>query len=502
MKPKATQETHKGIPRPPIVVVMGHIDHGKSTLLDHIRKTSVVEREAGGITQHLSAYEVVHTTSQGEERRITFLDTPGHEAFGKMRFRGAEIADIAILVVSAEDGVKAQTLEALKCIKHSKRPFVVAVNKIDKPNANIDRTTQNLLEHGVYLEKLGGDVPWVPISAKRGDGVPELLDIILLLAELTELTGEPSALAEGVVIESSVDAKTGIAGTLIIKNGALRKGMFVASGGSVSPVRVIHDYAGKSLDEASFSSPVRISGWDSVPEAGLPFASFESKQEAEIYARERRVQKQKTIVEVPEGMLVVPVILKADTAGSLDAIEHELLKLNSDRVSVRLVHRHVGVISEDDVKRALSAEGALVIGFNTKIDPTAADLARRNNIELKIFDIIYKLSQWLSETIKLRTPVIQTEEVAGRAKILKIFSRAKNKQVVGARAEQGVLTLKATVRIMRKETEIGRGSVISLQQHKSNVPKIEAGGEFGAQVESSFELMPGDYVETLAVTRK
>jgi translation initiation factor IF-2 len=505
-KTKTTGVVHNAslIERPPIIVVMGHIDHGKSTLLDSIRKTNVVGGEAGGITQHLSAYEVIHKTPEGKEKPITFLDTPGHEAFQKMRFRGAEIADIAIVVVSAEDGVKAQTLEALECIKKSGIPFIVAINKIDKPNANIERTQESLLKSGIYLEKLGGEVPWVPISAKRGDGIPELLDVTLLLAELQELKASLGVPAEGIVIESNLDQKKGIAATLIIRNGELKKGSFVASGKSFAPVRIMEDHFGKPLERAAFSSPVRIVGWSSLPQAGAPFHTFANKRDAEEMTRTATSitrPQPKRGEEAPEHMTIIPIILKADAAGTLDAIEHELEKLQSERVRIKVIKRDVGTIGENDVKLAQGAEGSLLLGFNTKVDSAARDLADRSQIEIQTFDIIYKLSEWLAQAVKARTPSIEMEEVTGRAKILKSFSRVKNKQVIGARVEQGSLSLKASLRIIRKDTEIGRGHVSSLQRNKESVSKVDEGMEFGTQVDSALELLPGDYLEVVVKTQ-
>jgi translation initiation factor IF-2 len=269
--------------RPPVIVIMGHIDHGKSSLLDYIRKSNVVAGEAGSITQHTSAYEVEHQTHDGKSMRITFLDTPGHEAFASMRTRGARVADIAVLVVSAEEGVKTQTLEALSAIKESGIPFIVAANKIDRPNANPEIVKQELSEHGVFVEGYGGTVSFVPISAKTGEGIPDLLDLMLLTAEMEELSGDPSKDAEGVVVESHRDPKKGVSATLIITDGTLKKGMYVAAEESLSPVRRIESHVGHALDEATFSSPVRIMGFDSIPPAGAIFRAFKNKKAAEAY---------------------------------------------------------------------------------------------------------------------------------------------------------------------------------------------------------------------------
>lgn len=490
------------IPRPPIVVVMGHIDHGKSTLLDYIRKTNVVETEAGGITQHLSAYEVVHSGEQGAERKITFLDTPGHEAFQKMRLRGAEIADVAILVVSAEEGVKAQTLEALNSIKEAGLPYVVAINKIDKPNANVERTKANLIENEIYLEGMGGDVPSVAVSAKAGTGIPELLDVLLLLADFKELTADPKAHARGLVIESNLDPRKGVSATLIIKDGVLSMGQAVVAGNALSPVRIFEDFQGKSIKEATVSSPVRIVGWDKLPEPGVIFESFDTKKEAEAARVESIVPPAATEAEAEEGMAVLPLILKADVGGSLDAIEHELDKIENERLRTKIISKGVGAVSENDIKLASGSEGALVIAFHTDVDRAARDLAERSDITIHSFDIIYKLAEWLAETIRARTPKEDVKEVSGRAKILKKFSQTKNKQVIGGRVEEGVLVVKKQFRILRQDTEIGHGTILNIQRQKADMNEAPAGDEFGAQLSSEIDIAPGDYIETYTTVRR
>ena len=485
---------------------MGHIDHGKSTLLDYIRKTNIVEGEAGGITQHLSAYEVEHKNKEGEVRKITFLDTPGHEAFQKMRLCGAEIADIAILIISAEDGVKEQTLEALRSIKQAEIPYIVAVNKIDKPNANVEKVKQELLEHEVYLEGLGGDVPWAPISAKHGDGVPELLDLMLLVADIAELTGDTEKPAEGIVIEALLDPKKGTSATLIIKDGTLKLGMCVASGSSYSPVRIFEDFQGNTIKEASFSSPVRVVGWNTIPETGSPFTSHESKKEAAqtltSEKQEKLILKNHASEEDEENeMIVVPLIIKADVRGTLDAIEHEIAKLHIEGLDIRIINSSVGAITEGDVKLAQGSENSIIIGFNTPIDAPARDLADRDDIRIQSFDIIYKLSEWLSEELEKRRPRKDVEEVSGAGRILKIFSKVKHKHVLGGKIESGSLSVGASVRIVRKGVTVGQGKILNLQQNRADSKKIES-GEFGAQVESAIEIVSGDTLETFVITKK
>lgn len=355
------KDSDNRIVRPPVVVVMGHIDHGKSTLLDYIRKTNIVEKEAGGITQQLSAYEVKHQNKDAVERKITFLDTPGHEAFALMRSRGAEIADIAILVVSAEDGVKEQTLEALSAIKEAGISFIVAINKIDKPGVDIERTKNNLLEHEIFLEGLGGNVPYAAISAKSGKGIPEMLDLLLLAVDLEELTGDRNKNAEGFVIESHVDTKRGTSATLIIKDGVLKSGMFVVVGNSTAPVRIMEDFLGHSINEAHFSSPVQIIGFNKVPKVGTLFTSYKKKKDAEAAAALATHEKstppnQKQPSDEESEIFSIPIIIKADVMGTIDAIKHEIEKLKSDRVEIRIIQDGVGTISENDIKNVGGTE--------------------------------------------------------------------------------------------------------------------------------------------------
>lgn len=496
--PKTTSPS--SVLRPPIVVVMGHIDHGKSSLLDYIRKTNIVDKEAGGITQHLSAYEVSHTGKEKiADNRITFLDTPGHHAFSKMRARGAHIADVAILVVSAEDGVKEQTKEALAAIKTAKIPYIVAINKIDKPNANIERTKQNLAENEIYLEGFGGDVPFVPISAKVGTGVPELLDMLLLVAEMENLHGDSSRPAEGVIVESHLEPARGTSATLIINNGTLKKGMFILAEDGIAPVRAIENFLGKQIPEATFSSPVQITGFDILPRVGAIFRAYELRKEAED-AREEYLhieQKQKvnaparTVPLAPDA-LIVPLIIKTDVAGTLEAIEKELGKIELERVAIKIISSGIGAIGERDAKLAVGAEGALIIGFHTKVDRSARDIAERFNLTIKTFDVIYELLEWVEEEIVRRTPKVLREEEVGAIKILKTFSTVKNKQVIGGKVVRGELKADAQVKIFRRENEVGRGKIVELQQSKVIVKKVDEGNECGVMVESKVDIAPGD----------
>lgn len=502
------------VPRPPIVVIMGHIDHGKSSLLDHIRKSNVVEGEAGGITQHLSAYEVEHQVERKPKdliasNRITFLDTPGHEAFSKMRARGAGVADIAILVVSAEDGVKEQTKEALKSIKEAGIPYIVAINKIDKPNANIERTKQNLAENEIYLEGFGGDVPFVLISAKVGTGVSDLLDMLLLVAEMENLTGDKSLPAEGIVVESHIDTKRGTSATLIVTNGTLKKGDFILAEESMTPVRTIENFLGKQVPEATFSSPILITGFDNIPAVGSTFRAYKNKKDAErtqLELREARIKspavKAVRVVPLSDDALVVPIVLKSDVAGTLEAIEKELSKIERERIIIKIIAKGVGTIGENDAKLASGSDSAIIIGFHTKVERGAQDIAERFGITIKTFDIIYKLSEWLNEELDHRTPKIMGEDVVGTAKVLKTFSVAKHKQVIGGKVTTGFLEVGAQVKIMRREVEIGRGKIDGLQQQKLASKKVDEGNECGMMVEAKIEIAGGDVLEAFVMNAK
>lgn len=490
---KRTAQTENIVKRPPIVVVMGHIDHGKSTLLDYIRKSNVVAGEAGGITQHLSAYVATHTTKEDTTEHITFLDTPGHEAFQKMRFRGADVADVAILIVSAEDGVKPQTLSALECIKKAGIPYVVAINKIDRPGANIEQTKASLIENEIYIEGMGGDISWVPISALNGDGVDELLDLVVLTADLAELTGDTAAPAEGKVIEAKLDPKRGNTATLVVKNGTLTSGQFVIAGPAYSPVRIMEDHTGKPIKEAGLSTPARIVGFSEIPLIGATFHAVNTKKEAEAaIEKTAQVDAQKNYAD--SDLPVIPILIKADVAGTIDAIAHELNKFESDRITVRVIDTGVGAITATDVQNVSATKDAIIVGFNVAVERPAKDLAERLGVEIDTFDIIYELSEWLNTALKERTPQKEEAVVTGRAKILKLFSIQKHTHVLGGRMEDGTLKAGQQVRILRRDIEIGKGTLKNLQQAKSDVQQLTE-GEFGMQLETRAEIAQGDHIE-------
>jgi translation initiation factor IF-2 len=494
MAKKTKQLAPSIIKRPPIVVVMGHIDHGKSTLLDTLRKSNVVDGEAGGITQHLSAYVVPHTTKDGAKEYITFLDTPGHAAFQKMRLRGADVADVAILVVSAEDGVKPQTLEALESIKAAGIPYVVAINKIDKPAADIPRTQASLIENEIYIEGMGGDIPWVPISAKAGTGISDLLDLVILTADLADFTGDTNALATGKVIEGKMDPKRGNTATLIVTDGTLRSGQFVVAGEGYSPVRIMEDFQGKPIKEASLSTPIRIVGFTTIPPVGSTWTAVADKKEAEaLIAATTNHQADNTPVK-RSNLPTVPILIKADVLGTLDAIEHELHKFASDRIIVRIIDKGVGDISVSDVQNVCATKDAIIVGFSVKVERPAKELAERLGVEIDTFDIIYELSDWLETALKDRTPKKEEEVITGAVKILKHFSVQKNIHVLGGRVEEGVIKMNQRVSILRRDILLGKGTIKNLQQQKSDVQQVSE-GEFGMQLETKADIAPGDYLK-------
>lgn len=481
------------VKRPPVVVIMGHIDHGKSTLLDYIRKSNVVAGEAGGITQHLSAYVVEHTTKEGAKEKLTFLDTPGHAAFQEMRLRGADVADIAVLIVSAEDGVKPQTLEALASIKAANIPFIVAINKIDKPGADIPRTQSSLIENEIYIEGMGGDIPWVAISAKSGTGVSDLLDLIVLSADLADLTGDANTLATGKIIEGRLDQKRGTTATLIIENGTLKSGQFVVSGTAYAPVRIMEDFTGKAIREAHLSEPVGIVGFSDIPKVGAPFVTVTNKKEAEAMVTEA-ARGETTRVFADTNLPVVPILIKADVLGTIDAIKHELNKFTSDRIAVRVIDAAVGAITDTDVKNVSATENAIIVGFNVKVDRQATELAERLGVEIDTFNIIYELAEWLETALKSRTPKKEEKQVTGKAKILVYFSTQKHTHVLGGKMLEGTLKRGQLVRISRRDVLVGEGKLTNLQQSKSDVDHLEE-GEFGMQIDAKTVLAPGDVIE-------
>ena len=497
---KKNEEVEK-TQRPPVVEVLGHIDHGKSTLLDYIRKTNVVGGEAGGITQHLGAYEVTHTAKDGKTSQITFLDTPGHEAFKGIRSRGANVADIGILIVSGEEGVKPQTIEALASIKKAGIPYIVAVTKIDKPEANVERTKQGLAEHEIYVEGYGGDIPIVAISSKTGEGVSDLLDLILLVAEIQDVHAVAGAPVRAYVIESNIDQKKGIYATVIIKDGVLQKGVFVVAENSFTTTRRLENFLGEPIENGNPGMPVVIVGWSSVPLVGSLCRVVKSKREAEVLIsgeeekKKRRPNNTATTLLVETALL--PLVIKADTGGSLEAIEAEIQKQATPKVTIKIVSRGIGSISERDLKSAHGSGEPVIVGFNVGIDPPARSIIERGDITVQTFDIIYKLGEWVAELVKNRTPKVTVVTVKAVARVLKIFTPEKDRQVIGGKVLEGTLETGDEFNILRRGALIGKGRVRELQRFKEKASSIPKDSEFGSFVSTSIEIMPSDQIEAV-----
>lgn len=505
-----TVKTEQGMktPRPAVVAVLGHVDHGKSSLLDYIRKTNVVGGEAGSITQRLGAYEVIHETREGAARRITFLDTPGHEAFKGIRERGASAADIAVLVVSGEEGVKPQTIEALRYIETAKIPYIVAITKIDKPHALAERVKQGLAEHKVFVEGYGGDIPCTALSSKTGEGIGELLEMILLVADLHPVATDSKKFASGFVIESNCEQRSGISSTLLIKDGTLRKGSFVAAEEALAPVRFIKTARGERVSEAGAGQAVCVTGWNAVPRIGARFASVATKKEAEkqtgafFETKRRKNVPRKLTSAATQNTVTIPVIIKADAGGSLEAVEHEIKNQKTEQVELAIVSRGIGALSESDLKTAASCRAPLIVGFNVGIDASAQSAFERSGIPFAAFDVIYQLAEWVAVKVKERAPKVRVEETGGAARILKLFSAEKDKQIIGGKVSEGELRRGDEFRVLRRDAAIGAGKIRELQHQKGKIEKAPKDSEFGALVNSTVAIAVGDRIEVFTIVER
>jgi len=489
------------VARPPIVVVMGHVDHGKTTLLDWYRKTKVAASEAGGITQHIGAYEVAH-----EGKRITFIDTPGHEAFTKLRARGARVADIAIVVVAAEEGVKPQTKEALDILQGSQVPFVVAINKIDKPEANTECVKQELAALNVLVESYGGKIPCVAVSAKTGQGMNELLEVLLLLAELQGISADPSRSAEGVVLEAHRDSRRGITATLLILDGVLRKGDILALGKSVEAARILENFRGLAADELGASSPAVIAGFVELPNAGDTFCVFPSRALAQEHIRAMPTGEQGlaggSISKPAEGKIageddkpIFNIILKTDVRGSQEALEEALEKLGSGRVGIKILRSGIGDIGEDDIKLAIATRVVTIVGFRVRVDPSAKLLAQQSRIHIVQGEVIYEILDEVRKKAGDIIPPIVAEIPLGKAKVLKIFKKEGSRQIVGGRVEEGAIKKGVFTRVIRMKEPIGKGIIMDLQRNKTPVGRVEKPSEFGVMIEMKQPIQEADLLE-------
>jgi len=469
------------------VVVLGHIDHGKTTLLDYIRKTKVAEKETGGITQHIGAYEI-----EINNKKITFIDTPGHEAFSAMRARGAKVADIAILIIDATEGVKAQTKEAISQIKKAKIPFIVALNKIDKPNADPPKVKRELVKEGVTVEDLGGNVPAINISAKTGQGVNELLELILLLAEMEELKTDLSQGAQGVIIESYLDHFRGPTATLILNQGILKKGEILATFSTLGKVRILENFQGQPISEAFPSQPVVVVGFEEVPKVGEEFRVFPNLEEAKKFLEKKEEKPERGVLEIEPDQKVLNIILKGDVFGSIEAIEEILKNLSQEKVIVRVLKSEVGAINESDVKLAKSGK-AIILGFRVKVNPVAKNLAEREKVKILIFEVIYDLVEGTRKLIeRMIEPEIVRVDLA-KVKVLVHFWAGKNRQIVGGRVIEGEVKKGAKIEVFRDNELLDQGKMVNLQIEKKDVERAKKGDECGILYEGgNVKIEPGD----------
>lgn len=474
--------------RPPIVVVMGHVDHGKTSLLDYIRKTNITAREAGGITQSIGAYEISHNG-----KKITFIDTPGHEAFSKMRSRGAEASDLAILVVAADEGVKPQTKEAVQILKDSKTPFVVAINKIDKPGANIEKIKQDLAANDVMLEGYGGSVSFEPISAKTGENVDKLLDLILLSAEMENLSYSPDTPAKGVIIEARRTTSRGIESSVVVKNGVLKTGDFISTPTAFGKVIILEDFLGKRAGQIEPSSPALIIGFENLPQVGEEF-----KVELELESADKDFESPETQIRPQPQILpaatpaknVLNLVLKAGDSGSIEVLSQITRNLPEAKEKISIISESIGEISAGDIQLARSTN-SIIVGFKIKPNKTMITQAQNQNVKIVSSDIVYHLIEAIQELIKS----VAQEKPKGELEILAVFNQLKpQEQTVGGQVLDGILRVKNNFDIKHGEEIIGQGRILSLQADKKDVNQVEIGKKCGLVAGAKILIKAGDHL--------
>ena len=494
--------------RPPVVTILGHVDHGKTSLLDAIRSTNVTSREAGGITQHIGAYQIEH-----DGRKVTFLDTPGHEAFTAMRARGAQITDVAVLVVAADDGVQPQTIEAISHVKAAGVPIVVALNKIDKADANPDQVKGQLAEHGVTIEEYGGETPLVPVSARAKTGINELLEVVLLVADVAELKANPDRPAVGRVIEAHMDARRGSVATVLVQTGTLERGDLVVAGVTFGRIRAMTDDKGKPIGRAEPSRPVEILGLPTVPEAGDVFRAVPDEKTAKALVAqnereraggggsERPATLDEMFAQVKEGRAKeLKIILKADVQGSLEAIKGALAKVPQDEVGLQVIHDSVGDITESDLTLA-AASGAVVVGFNTKMESPARRVADSTKVDVRQYKVIYELLDDIQKALTGMLEPEMVESTLGHAEVRQIFTAGKT-TIAGCIVLDGVMRRGVQARLLRGGEAAWTGSIGSLRRVKDDVREVNAGLECGIILEGTNDIVAGDLIEAFVVQPK
>jgi len=497
------------VERPPVVTIMGHVDHGKTTLLDTIRKTNVALGEAGGITQAISAYQIKY-----KEKPITFIDTPGHAAFTEMRARGASITDIIIIIVAADDGVMPQTIEVIDHAKASGVPIIVAVNKMDKPNTSMDRVMTDMANHGINPEAWGGDYMFVPISAKTGMGIDDLLDRILLVAEMQELKANPNRYASGTVIESKIDKNLGVVSTILIQNGTLRLGDPIVAGSCNGRIRTLKDDTNNDIVMALPSTPVFITGLNESPSAGDKFFVFENEKKARAVAEQRKlalsnknnnVSKPLSLDElfskINEGYKEVNIVLKADVKGSEEAVKNSLVKINVEGVKINIIRSGIGAISEGDVVLA-QASNAIILGFNIRPDNKIKDYAKDKNVDIRLYDIIYKLVEEIEAAMKGVLDPEFEEHILGSAEVRKLFKFSKVGTIAGSYVTSGIIKRNAKARIIRDGVLIYDGNINTIAREKDQVKEVKEGLECGITIENYNDIKENDIIEAYEIVEK
>jgi translation initiation factor IF-2 len=499
------EDAHR-VTRPPVITVMGHVDHGKTSLLDAIRNTRVAAGEAGGITQHIGAYQVeVHG------RKITFLDTPGHEAFTAMRARGAQVTDIAVIVVAADDGVMPQTREAIDHARAAGVPLVVAINKIDRPGANPDHVKQQLAENDVVIEEYGGDVVAVPVSAKRGTGIEDLLEVLLLVADVQDFKSNPDGATRGVIIEARMEKSSGATATALVQEGTLKVGDTIVAGARFGKVRAMFDDTGKRIKRAGPATPVSILGLPEVPAAGDRFEVVEDDKEARGIVHQRQsedydaahasISLDTLYTAMREGKVKeLNLLVKADVQGSAEAIKHALSQLNTDALRVRLIRDGVGDVSETDVDLA-AASGAIIIAFNVKVDSAAQRVAGANGVDIRSYEVIYKLVDDIDAALKGLLEPVYKEQVDGHAEVMQLFKAGRTTIIGGSRVTDGKIPRSDQVRVQRGGKTVWTGAIASLRRGKEDVREVAQGFECGIVLDGFTELEEGDIIEAFSKVR-
>ncbi len=483
--------------RPPIVTILGHVDHGKTTLLDKIRTTKVVEGEAGGITQHIGAYQITHN-----EKLITFLDTPGHEAFTAMRARGAQVTDIAILVIASDDGMMPQTIEALDHVRAAGVPIIVAVTKIDIPNSDIDKVYRQLSEHNLLVEAWGGDTIAVPLSGITGEGVSDLLENLQLVAELGELKANPERIAKGVVVEARLEKSRGPVATILVQTGTLKQGDSIVMGAHFGRIRAMFDDQGQRIKNAGPSSPVEIMGLNEVPEAGILFDVVQNEKEAKrIVENQKALQRQESITlqdvhmrTQPGEIRQVDLIIKTDVQGTIDAIKNALENLNSQDSKVNIIHIASGGISERDVLLAVASQ-AIIIGFNSPIETGADSVAKQQNIEIRQYQVIYHLVEDIEKALTGMLEPEFEDQFIGRASVRAVFNLGRHRKIAGIYVSDGKVVRDASIHVLRNGTEIFVGNLTSLKHFKDDVREVATGFEGGISLDGFDDFEEDDILE-------